>query len=225
MSRTLISSLEVEVGAQLLTWARTYLMAEEEKIGRPYRPQTVCPFVEAVLRKNALHMVFHSEITRDEVEPIVEVVTSYIDHFIKDRGDAHASNPNKALLIIFPRLPAANYYILDLVQEQMKDRMVDRGLMIGQFHPECQTPAIHNFSWRGVSVAPYPLIAMRHMVIHDILFLRHRRNWFLEYHSRYGAKYEQSNCLGAHYAYLTPIYNDAKNRFLGAPLGSGHAHA
>jgi hypothetical protein len=89
-------------------------------------------------------------------------------------------------------------------------------LMIGQFHPQCGTPAIHNASWRGVSVAPYPLIAVRHMVVHDILFLRSQKNWFLHYSRRFGARYERANDLGAHNCHLSQAYNEARNKFIGA---------
>jgi hypothetical protein len=215
MSPTLISPEEIEIGAQLLKWADTYLMSEEEKIRRPYRPQTVCPFVEASVRNNALFMAFHSEIAGDEVEPIVRLLADYIKPFVIVRNDKGVDHSNKALLVVFPRLISKNYRSLDVVHELSKDKMVENGLMIGQFHPDCRTSAIHNSAWRGVSVAPYPLIAMRHMVVHDILFLRHRRNWFLHYHSRYGAKYECPNVLGALSAHLVPVYNEAKNKFLG----------
>jgi hypothetical protein len=214
MSRTLISPEELEIGAQLLKWANTYLMGEEERIKRPYRPRTVCPFVEYYLRNNSLFMTFHSEITGEEVEPIVKLLLDYINPFIVGRDNKGVDYGNKALLVVFPRLISTNYHSLDVVQEVSKDKMVENGLMIGQFHPECRTSAIHNSAWRGVSVAPYPLIAMRHMVVHDILFLRDRRNWFLHYHSRYGAKYERPEILGALSAHLVPVYNEAKNKFL-----------
>ena len=223
MPRSPISPEEIAVGAQLLTWAQTYLMAEGERIKRPYGPQTVCPFVETSLRNNALSMVFHSDITGEEVDPIAALVNSYINPFTNERDPAPAANSPKALLIIFPRLAAAYYHSLDLVQERLKDTMVENGLMIGQFHPQCKTPAIHNFSWRGVSVAPYPLIAMRHMVVHDILFLRSRRNWFAHYHRRFGGRYERPNGLGARNAHLVPIYNEARDNFL-EPGAIGREH-
>ena len=214
MSRALISPDEIEIGAQLLMWVKTHLMAKEEKVKRPFQQQTVCPFVEASLRKNSLYMVFHSEVIDGEVQHLANLVTSYIDPFITDCGEIKAANSTKALLIVFSRLDPKHHHALDVVQALTKGRMIERGLMIGQFHPHCRTPAIHNAEWRSVSVAPYPLIAIRHMVVHDILFLHDRRNWFLHYHSRYAAKYERPDSLGMNKAYLLPIYNEAKRKFL-----------
>jgi heptaprenyl diphosphate synthase len=223
MSRVLISPKEIEVGAQLLMWVKTHLMAEEEKIKRPFQQQTVCPFVEASLRKNSLFMVFHSEVIGGEVEPLANLVTSYIDPFIMDCGGIDAANSSKALLIVFPRLDLKHHHTLDVVHALTKSKMIENGLMIGQFHPHCRTPAIHNAEWRSVSVAPYPLIAIRHMVVHDILFLRNRRNWFLHYHTRYGAKYARPHSLGRNNGYLVSIYNEAKRKFL-EPASTFSAH-
>jgi heptaprenyl diphosphate synthase len=216
MSSALISSKELEIGAALLAWTKTYLMGEQTKINRPCGSQAVCPFVEASLRTNALYMAFHSEIMGREIEPIIELVRSYSSAFIGPCGDPEgARNPYKALLIVFPRLLATNYTRLDVVQERAKDQMVEKGLMIGQFHPQCRTPAVHNLAWRGVSVAPYPFIAMRNMVVHDILFLNSRRNWFWAYYKRYGAKLEKPNAATTHSSYLVETYKDAKAKFVG----------
>jgi heptaprenyl diphosphate synthase len=91
--------------------------------------------------------------------------------------------------------------------------MVENGIMIGQFHPKCHTAAVHDPAWRSVSVAPVPLIAMRKMVIHDILFLREKR-WFLEYSKRYGASLERRRQWNATYAFLWSTYTTAKDKFL-----------
>ena len=116
MSRTLISPEDIEIGAQLLKRAKTYLMGEEERIKRPYRPRTVCPFVEASVRNNALFMGVHSEITGEEVEPIVKVLLDYINPFIISRDYKGVDYANKALPIVFPRLVSTNYHSLDVVQ-------------------------------------------------------------------------------------------------------------
>lgn len=90
--------------------------------------------------------------------------------------------------------------------------MVERGIMIGQFHPQCRTAAVHNPTWRSVSIAPHPLIAMRKMVMHDILFLREKR-WFLEYEKRFGASLERCRNRNAAYAFLWSTYVEARTSF------------
>jgi hypothetical protein len=212
LSRAFISREEIAIGCKLLAWAENYLMGNEEKIMRPYGPRTVCPFAEASVRKNALYMVFHSELTGEDIEPILSLLVDYINPFIVQ--DSTKEKSHKALLAVFPRIGPEHYGSLDRVHELIKDRMVANGLMCGQFHPQCRTPAIHNPAWRDVSVPPYPLIAIRHMVVHDILFLHDKKQWFLHYHLRYGAKYDRPGALGGRNAHLVPIYNKAKCKFL-----------
>jgi hypothetical protein len=212
LSRAFVSKEEIEIGFTLLSWAEAYLMGNEDKIMRPYGSRTVCPFAEASVRKNALFMAFHSELTGEDIEPIRNLLLGYIDPFIAQNAKKEQSH--KALLAVFPRIRPEHYGSLDRVHELIKDRMVENGLMCGQFHPQCRTPAIHNPAWRDVSVAPYPLIAIRHMVVHDILFLREREHWFLHYHQRYGAKYDRPGAFGGRNAHLVTIYNEAKRKFL-----------
>src|SRR5258708_21642108 len=58
-THSFISPEDMKSARRLLVWARKYLMREHESVNRPYPPQTVCPFVEASMRANCLHMVFH----------------------------------------------------------------------------------------------------------------------------------------------------------------------
>ncbi|MCF2437133.1 hypothetical protein LV779_36065 [Streptomyces thinghirensis] len=64
------------------------------------------------------------------------------------------------------------------------------GLMIAQFHEKCEEKAARNPAFE-VSHAPVPMMAVRSMAIHDVLFLADRREWFEEYASRFGAPLPQ----------------------------------
>jgi heptaprenyl diphosphate synthase len=78
--------------------------------------------------------------------------------------------------------------------------------MIGQFHPECAEPAARNPAFR-VSRSPVPLVAIRFMAVHDILFLGEQANWFAQYHRRFGARHRrQSNGIDP---VLTTLYYKA----------------
>jgi hypothetical protein len=76
-------------------------MGEEARIKRPYRPRTACPFVEASVRNNALFMGVHSEITGEEVEPIVKVLLDYIKPFIISRNSRASIMQTKLSLLYF----------------------------------------------------------------------------------------------------------------------------
>jgi hypothetical protein len=60
--------------------------------------------------------------------------------------------------------------------------------MVGQFHPTCTEPAARNTTFM-VNRAPVPLVAIRRMALHDVLFLHQWEDWFLEYSNRFGHRY------------------------------------
>jgi hypothetical protein len=207
-----IAARDIAIGAELLAWAERYLLHPDPRINRPYASQTVCPFLQAALKKNAIFMAFHPEITTDSPRAVLEVVAEHMAHFAS-LSEETSSYPYHALLIIFPRLRPSCFGVLDKVHQIAKDDIVENGLMIGQFHPYCRTAATHNSAWRSVSVAPYPLIAMRKMVMHDILFLGGQKQWFREYARRYGASLEEVRYKSATHAFLWSTYESARERF------------
>jgi hypothetical protein len=60
--------------------------------------------------------------------------------------------------------------ILDALQARLKERFVREGLMVGQFHPQCEQGGLWNTDFRPLR-APIPLLAIRQMVTSDLPFL------------------------------------------------------
>jgi hypothetical protein len=81
--------------------------------------------------------------------------------------------------------------VLD-VQQALKAEAIAAGKMVGEFYPGHPMPGIHNPSFRPLA-APHPLLAVRTMVITDILFLvfpsippGDRLTYLEVWHSRFG---------------------------------------
>jgi len=76
-----------------------------------------------------------------------------------------------AAIIIFPNLvTTAQRLTIDAVQEALKERFVEDGMMLGEFH-RCNTSAgLRNENWFPLRT-PHPCLAMRFMVPSDIPFL------------------------------------------------------
>jgi arylformamidase len=95
--------------------------------------------------------------------------------------------------------------------------------MIGQFHDRCDERAAHNPDFR-VSHSPVPLAAIRRMAVHDVLFLRERREWFEGYVARFGRRY-RTDTQGLDAQYVS-LYHQARARFgmiaPGAEPAPGH---
>lgn len=208
-----LSPENIQIANELLAWAHDYLMTENENIKRPAGNQTVCPFVKGSVENNSFYMDFHNEITGHTVEEIEQVMNGNISKF-KYLGPF---NPNdkykKALLVIFPKLSEKQTYVLDRAHENIKSKFVSEGLMVGQFHKNCDTRGVYNPGFR-VSTSPYPLIAIRHMAIHDIIFIRDVPEWFNHYNLRFGNAFNEPDKIEDYNKHLVYYFNEAKKNLL-----------
>ena len=62
--------------------------------------------------------------------------------------------------------------------------------------------------------SPHPLMAMRMMAIHDILFVGDCEEWFLAYSLRFGARFRDAKTLQDYEQPLLEEYTRAKARFV-----------
>jgi heptaprenyl diphosphate synthase len=210
---TFISPKDVKSARHVLVWARNYLMKEHEEIHRPYFPQKVCPFVKTSINANCLYMVFHNEFNGRDAVAIANQVLEYAKPF----KEAPPISPNermlKALLIVFPNIEDELMTVLDKCHRMIKPKIVQLGLMVGQFHPRCCERAVHNHRWNAVSRSPVPLMALRNMVIHDIMFLGDNEDTFKSYDEQFGVYFVQGGkSLRQYQKHLIAYYQRAKSK-------------
>jgi len=200
-----IDVLAVDVGKALDSvdgWLGSYITQPHEQLGRS---GAVCPFVMPARRADAVETVVRLVGPAAGLPLLKEIIRCGLDEF--EQFGWQTSNPAlRALLIVLPDLPREAFGLLDEAHAQVKTESVERGLMIGQFHPECDEPAARNPAFM-VSRSPVPLVAVRAMAVHDILFLGERADWFAQYHRRFGERYRS----GAESAgpLLTTVYHKA----------------
>ncbi|MGA5207431.1 DUF6875 domain-containing protein [Streptomyces variegatus] len=182
-----IDVLAVDVGKALDSvdeWLNSYITQPHEQLGRS---GAVCPFVAPARRVDAVETTVRLVGPAASLPLLKEVIRCGLDEF--EQFGRRASNPTlRSLLIVLPDLPPETFSLLDEAHAQVKTESVERGLMIGQFHPDCDEPAARNPAFK-VSRAPVPLVAVRAMAVHDILFLGERADWFAQYHRRFGERY------------------------------------
>jgi uncharacterized protein DUF6875 len=165
-------------------WIRDYLCKPHESIGRT---GAVCPFVEPSLRADCL-VVEEWPVDEDAgLDEVVMLIRRMVDRF----GEIEWASTNAtlhALVVVLPDLAGERARLLDLAHGKLKPQLVRRGLMLGQFHPECDDPAARNPEF-PVSKSPVPMLALRHIAFHDVLFLNSDPGWFSHYAGRYGKRY------------------------------------
>lgn len=166
-------------------WLRDYLCLPNNLIGRD---GAVCPFVSPAMRAGSVEIRVREAGPAPTVMLLREMIRCALDEFrlIEWKG---SNQTLWSLLLVIPDLKESACGLLDDAHRQIKPLAVRKGLMIGQFHPLCNEPAARNASF-PVSRSPLPLVAIRPMAVHDILFLSGRREWFEEYRKRFGDRYE-----------------------------------
>jgi hypothetical protein len=170
--------------AAVRNWLTDYICRPHESIGRG---GAVCPFVSPSLRAGSLEILLRPVGPAPSPSTVTELLRRSLDEF--DRIEWRGSNPAlRCLLVVLPDLSDARCHLLDQAHQEVKPIAVRRGMMLGQFHPSCAEPAARNPDF-PVSRAPVPLVAIRAMALHDILFLRDRADWFQEYRRHFGSHY------------------------------------
>lgn len=148
-------------------WVRAFLAQPHPNLGRS---GAVCPFVPRALSRDTiwLTVIRTAQTDSDEVERVVARFRD-IFHLLEPRfGDAAL---DKAILVILPDVRAEDAAaLIDGTQRKLKPAFVERGLMIGEFHPLNDTPGLHNPAFYPLR-SPLPMLAIRSMVDSDLPFL------------------------------------------------------
>ncbi|MFG2677170.1 DUF6875 domain-containing protein [Streptomyces sp. NPDC048445] len=99
-----------------------------------------------------------------------------------------------AVVAVLPDLPQADEELLDHVQEKVRTPLAQEGMMLGQFHSRCDQGAARNPRF-PVSRSPVPMLALRWMALHDVLFLHDDPDRFADYEERFGTVYRSGRTM------------------------------
>jgi len=171
-----------ERAASVVEWARLYLCRHHAALGRD---GPVCPYTEPSLERSLFRLAIYvgSDPALDEV---CAIVTKYRDWFLHLEPVSSKDAELKVILILFPDIAAHRAAgVIDRVQSTLKPTFTAAGLMIGQFHPWCDEPAVWNLDFRPLR-SPVPLLAIRNMVRTDAPFLTNDAISLSAYLARFG---------------------------------------
>ena len=169
----------------------------------------VCPFIPRALAQHAVQADIRHDIAGHSESELIDKLRAEISEFATAGQPPHSTGVQlESRLVVMPRMDAAGWKRLDAAYERLKDFAVERGLMIGQFHPDCDERAVRNPDFR-VSVAPVAMLAIRHMAPHDILFLHRHERWFKEYDSRFQSHFQRGRVRDS---LLLSLYSAARDR-------------
>jgi hypothetical protein len=151
---------------QIATWGVEFLSASNQQLGRP---GPVCPYTRLSMARNCFLLAWAGG--EHDVQSIESTVDQYRRWFIElleqhERTRQHLL----AILVVLPGFDRTDSGPLDALQRRLKDAFVREGLMVGQFHPDCEQSGLWNEDFRPLR-APIPLLAIRQMVASDLPFL------------------------------------------------------
>ena len=169
----------------LVQWLHQYLCKPHPELGRT---GPVCPFVPTALENRTLFVSFFPEVTGETTHDQWErLVLAERDQFLAMEPRRGNEAQFKAFLLLFPNLPdPMSHDQIDSVQARLQEQFVNRGLMVGEFHsgpPDKR--GLWNEGFRPLA-CPVPLLAIRHMVPTDILFLKGRSTLVAQYLRYFG---------------------------------------
>ncbi len=166
----------------IAAWSHSYLITEHPDLGRD---GPVCPFSKAAMDRGVFLLTLLDGVTRNE--EIARAMWRYGDWYRELWGLVDPlSRRYLSFLVVLPAIDATDSEPLDDLQRDLKDRFVDDGLMIGQFHPVCERPGLWNADFRPLR-SPIPLLAIRTMVREDLPFLVDTPAHFDAYAARFGS--------------------------------------
>ncbi|MEU2588137.1 DUF6875 domain-containing protein [Streptomyces avermitilis] len=163
------------------SWLTEYISASHPEIGRT---GPICPFVSPSRKNRTLEIRIRLVGRAPSLELVEEIARSSLREYALTSWQGR--NPMlQAMVVVIPDLRSEDTGLLDQAQARVKDDFVAQGLMIGQFHENCDVPAARNPRFT-VSKAPVPVLAIRAIALHDVFFLSERPHWFQKYREKFG---------------------------------------
>jgi hypothetical protein len=174
-----VDASDIGMLGEVARWTVDYLCESHPDLGRS---GDVCPFTAVALREELLLSAVCHVYDADPRPSMRDVM-------LQTMRDFEAMSPQlgnraglKAMLVLFPSLEGM---WVDDVQEDLSLTFAERGLMIGEFHAECQKVGLHNAYFLPLR-SPIPLLAVRNMMLTDLAFLNASDTKLRLYLQRFG---------------------------------------
>jgi hypothetical protein len=130
----------------------------------------VCPYAQTALTKDTLRIAVVRLTGADKRTQIRDAIQYHLEAFVSNAGPGDERILH-ATLIMFPDVSLEEAPdLIDRTKEELKPRFIEQGLMLGEFHARNQSPGLHNPDFRPLR-SPTPMLAIRHMVPTDFVFL------------------------------------------------------
>lgn len=154
----------------IIHYIKNFLAKSHPELGRT---GPVCPFVprSLVTDKIKLKVIRNTS----DMSQVSILINKTLAEFIKEANKLNnIDRIHLTYVLIFPDIKAEDAAFIDILQDRAKKDFVKNGFMIGEFHKNNNTPGLRNPNFYPLRT-PIPCLAIRHMVVSDILFLANEK--------------------------------------------------
>jgi heptaprenyl diphosphate synthase len=182
---TRLAPSQLDAIQQCVTWLGDYISKPHPQLGRN---GDICPFVRTALRKHKMSFLVLDRVTRPDIDLLRDRMMYEGWRMARglDESDRHAELTTVMLLL--PALKGADAAVVHTVHDRCKANLMRRGIMTAAFYPGYDKPGVYNLEFK-LYQAPFPVMLVRPMAQHDILFLDKHREAFTEYHRRFATQF------------------------------------
>jgi hypothetical protein len=174
-----VDASNLGVMGEVARWTVDYLCRTHPSLGRS---GDVCPYTEVSMREGLLYSSVCHVFDADPRPSILNVMRHTMKDFESRAPQIGNRAGLKAMLVLFPSIEGE---WVDDVQETLSLEFVERYLMIGEFHAECEKGGLHNREFKPLR-SPIPLLAVRNMMLTDLAFLKSSDAKLRHYLQRFG---------------------------------------
>ena len=178
--------------AEAFDWVQQYLGCPHPELGRD---GPVCPFAQPAIEADQLAVTLSEDDGESRVRlrgVLLRLAATFSARLREETQSMYAS-----LVVVFPRLGAERFDLLDDLQGELKTSLMCSGIMVTSLHPRSEKPALRNPEFH-VLRAPFAGFAFRRMDVRDIVFLEHNRKVFAHYRARFGPLFARGDISDEH---------------------------
>ena len=191
--------------AEVFEWVQQYLGRPHPKLGRE---GPICPFAQPAIEADQLTVTISEDdgSSRTRLRSVLFEASASLAARLRER----APSMYASLVVVFPRLVADRFHLLDELHDEIKTKLMSSDIMVSSFHPRSERPALWNPDFQ-VLRAPFAGFAFRRMDVRDIVFLGHNRQAFSHYRARFEERFARGEISDEH-GYAT-AFAQAVRRF------------
>lgn len=190
-----------------IEWLQSYIAQPHPQLGRN---GDICPFVSTALRKQKMRFEVLDWITTPKLREIKNRVLFEAWKLPRTIDKDDRAGELTTVNLLLPHLRGEAGSVVHDVHDQVKTSLMRRGVMLAAFYPGYSKPAIYNAEFK-LYQSPFPVLVVRPMALHDIVFLDSNREGFTEYHRRFAPRYRAGK-VSDEYAY-PERFRSAEQRF------------